>query len=57
LPPNKIMELGGVDPNSHYLIRINDHEEESFRGKADTPIHIRQNDKFITLMMAPTPVS
>ena len=57
LPPSKIMELGGVDPKDHYLIRLNGYEEESFRGKADTLIHIDQNDKFITLLMAPTPVS
>ncbi len=57
LTPNKIMELGGVDPKDHYLIRLNGSEQESFRGKADTPIRIHQNDKFITLLMAPTPVS
>lgn len=58
LPPTKIMDLGGVDPKSHYLVRLGDgHKEESFRGKAENPIHINQNDKFITLLMAPTPVS
>jgi hypothetical protein len=57
LPPVKVMELAGVDPKDHYLIRLNGHKEESFRGKADTPFHIHQNDKFITLLMAPTPVS
>ena len=56
LPPVKIMEMSGVDSKNHYLIRICG-DEESFRDAPDAPIRIHQNDKFITLMMAPTPVS
>jgi hypothetical protein len=56
LSPKKIMELSGVDPHDHYLKRIGENET-SFRDIADTPINVCQNERFITLRMAPTPVS
>jgi hypothetical protein len=54
--PVRLMESSGVDPATHYLKRISE-PEQSFRDCPDTPLEIRQNDRFITLMMAPTPVS
>jgi hypothetical protein len=57
LTPNKIMELAGVDPKNHYLVRLCESGEESFRDKAETSIHVNQHDKFITLLMGATPVS
>ena len=56
LTPVQLMKLSGVDPASHYLKRVSE-PEESFRDCPDRPIEIHQNERFITLMMAPTPVS
>lgn len=57
LSPEEVMKRAGVNPADHYLVRVTGGQQESFRGKASTPFHVRQNDKFITLWMAPTPVS
>ena len=57
LTPDKVIELAGVDPSNHYLVRVTGSKQESFRDKSGVPFHIAQNDKFITLMMAPCPVS
>ncbi len=57
LTPVQIMRLAGVDPAIHYLVRISEHHQESYKDKPDTPIPVTQNEKFITLAMGPTPVS
>ena len=54
--PAELMRRSGVDPANHYLKRVSE-PEESFRECPDAPIELRQNDRFITLMMAPCPVS
>lgn len=57
LPPVEIMRLAGVDPQNHYLVRIEGHHQHSYKDDPSTPIYIPQNAKFITLMIGPTPVS
>jgi hypothetical protein len=57
LTPAQIMGLAGVDPTNHYLVLIEGHHQESYKDKADIPIHVHEKEKFITLAMGPTPVS
>ena len=57
LTPVEIMRLGGVDPENHYLVRVEGHHQHSYKDDPNTPTHIPQNAKFITLMIGPTPVS
>lgn len=57
LTPVEIMKLAGVDPAAHYLVEIHGHHQESYKDKAETPIHMHQNQKFITLATGGTPVS
>jgi hypothetical protein len=59
LTPRQIMKRVDVDPERHYLksLKMDGHPEESYRDRADEPIRLRQNQEFMTVAMAPTPVS
>lgn len=57
LSPNQIMRLAGVDPANHYLVEVKGRHQESYEGRADEPIHMHQQQKFITVATGPTPVS
>ncbi len=57
LTPVKIMENAGIDPNLNYLIKIDGHNQESFRNDPGKVIHMHNGMKFITNFMGPKPVS
>jgi len=57
LTPRQIMEMASIDPQTHYLVQIEGRHRESYQGKEDTPVHIRDDAKFITVSTGPTPVS
>ncbi|MHB8459725.1 MAG: hypothetical protein ACYDAK_02915 [Candidatus Limnocylindrales bacterium] len=57
LTPRQIMEMASIDPQAHYLVQIEGRHRESYQGKEDTLVHIRDDAKFITVSTGPTPVS
>ncbi len=57
LTPRQILENAGIDANSHYLVQIQGHHRISYEEKPDTPIHLHQQERFISVSTGPTPVS
>lgn len=57
LTPLQILTDAGIDPVSYYLVRISGHHRESYKDKPDEPIHLHEHEKFVSVYMAPTPVS
>jgi hypothetical protein len=57
LTPVQIMELAGVDPATHYLKEIRGQQQISYRDTPNDPIHVHNNQRFITNSLEPTPVS
>jgi hypothetical protein len=57
LTPVQIMQLAGIDPSTHYLKEIRGQQQISFKDAPNDPIHVHNNQRFITNSMEPTPVS
>lgn len=57
LTPVQIMQLAGVDPGSHYLKEIRGQQQISYKDTPNEPIHVHNNQRFITNSLEPTPVS
>ena len=57
LTPRRIMEMASIDPQTHYLVQIEGRHRESYQGKDDILVHIRDDARFITVSTGPTPVS
>jgi hypothetical protein len=57
LTPVQIMELAGVDSATHYLKEIRGQQQISFKDTPNEPIHVHNNQRFITNSLEPTPVS
>lgn len=53
----EIMQLASVDPETHYLKEIRGQRQISYKDRPNEPIRIRQNQRFITNSLEPTPVS
>ena len=56
LTPNQILQNAGIDPATNYLVEIIGREKKSFQGD-NSPIHMHENMKFISVSTSPTPVS
>ena len=57
LTPVQIMQLAGVDPATHYLKEIRGQQQISYKDMPNEPIHVHNNQRFITNSLEPTPVS
>jgi hypothetical protein len=57
LTPNQILQLAGVEPATHYLVRVQGRHQESFQGHGDQPIHVHEHEVFLSVSTGPTPVS
>jgi hypothetical protein len=57
LTPAQIMQLAGVEPQTHYLKEIRGQRQISYKDTPNEPIRIRKNQRFITNSLEPTPVS
>jgi len=51
------MELAHVDPSTHYLKEIPGRPADLLQGHPNDPIHVHNNQRFITKSMEPAPVS
>ena len=58
LTPNEIIrEFGKKDPATHYLVEIKGDHKESYKGKGDVEIKMRDGMNFQIVSTGPTPVS
>lgn len=59
LTAGEILSKAGKDPANFYLVLFkgNSQQEESFEGRPDAIIHMHQHMIFISISLAPTPVS
>lgn len=60
LTARQILEKGGVDPASHYLVQIqgaHDKEKKSYKDIPDEIVKLHPNMKFISVSTGPTTVS
>lgn len=55
LTPRQI--LGDLDPTTHYLVELVGHERKSYQNQPDATIHMHPKMTFISVSVAPTPVS
>lgn len=54
---NAILHLGGLDPDSNYLIQIKDGERIKYQGKGEQPIFLYQGAEFLGHYTGPKGVS
>lgn len=57
LTPVEIMALAGVDPATHYLVKVEGRHQVSYEATPDEPIKVHNNEVFVTVSTGPTPVS
>lgn len=57
LSPNAILRLAGVDPGSHYLVKIEGGHQTSYQDRGDEPIPVHEREVFVSVSTEPTPVS
>ena len=57
LTPAQILSNAQIDAASHYLVQLQGNHRKSYEGKPDEAIHMHENMKFISVSVAPTPVS
>jgi len=50
----EIMKAAGIDPATHYLVRLPD--RKSYKDDPDEGIHLHEDEKFIVISTQPTPV-
>jgi hypothetical protein len=55
--PNEILTLVGLDPTTHYLVRIEGRHQHSFEGRGDEQIRVHPGERFVSVSTGPTPVS
>lgn len=52
-----IRRFAEKDPATHYLILLRRKKKESFQGRGDETIRIKEGDQFMTICVGPTPVA
>ncbi|MGW2911287.1 hypothetical protein ACWC9X_12655 [Streptomyces asoensis] len=55
--PNAILRLAGIDPATHYLVRVNGRHRESFKDQGDKDITVHERETFVSVFTGPTPTS
>ncbi|WP_329245508.1 hypothetical protein OIE43_21045 [Streptomyces pseudovenezuelae] len=55
--PNEILRLAGIDPATHYLVRINGRHQEPFNGEGDKEIAVHERETFVSVSTGPTQTS
>jgi hypothetical protein len=56
--PNMIIkDFAGLDPATHYLVKISRDGQKSYKDDGDKPIRIHEDERFQVISTGPTPVS
>jgi len=57
LTASQILTAAGKEPSAYYLILLEGNAQKSFQGHPDEVIHMHPKMRFISMSLAPTPVS
>lgn len=57
LTPVQIMDLAGVDPSNHYLVRVEGRHQDSYQDRPNEELTVHDGETFVTVSTGPTPVS
>ena len=57
LTPRQILTSAGLNPAERYLVRIEGKHQESYKDRMDEPIHLHENEKFVTVFTGPVQVA
>jgi hypothetical protein len=57
LTPRQILIAAGLNPNERYLVEIKGKHQESYKDAMDTPIHMHEGQKFVSVYTGPTQVA
>jgi pyruvate/2-oxoglutarate dehydrogenase complex dihydrolipoamide dehydrogenase (E3) component len=57
LTPRQIIIAAGLNPAERYLVEIKGKHQESYKDAMDTPIHMHEGQKFVTVFTGPTQVA
>ena len=57
LTPTQILQKAGIDPSLHYLVEIVGNTQKPYQGQPDTPIHMHERMKFVSIATGATTVS
>jgi pyruvate/2-oxoglutarate dehydrogenase complex dihydrolipoamide dehydrogenase (E3) component len=57
LTPRQIIIAAGLNPTERYLVEIKGKHQDSYKDKMDTPIHMHEGQKFVTVFTGPTEVA
>jgi hypothetical protein len=57
LTPWQIMKNAGINPDENYLVEIKGNKRDSYKDRPQEPIHMHENQRFITVFTGTVPVS
>lgn len=57
LTPRQIMTNAGINADENYLVEIEGRARKSFKDEPKKPIHIHEQQKFVTVFTGTVPVS
>ncbi len=57
LTASQILKVAGKEPSSYYLILLEGNAQKYYQGRPDEIIHMHPKMRFISMSLAPTPVS
>ena len=55
--PNAVLRAAGIDPTTHYLVRLDGRHQTSYKDQGDVEINVHEGEKFVSVFSGPTPVS
>lgn len=55
--PNRVLRAAGIDPVTHYLVKIDGRHQTSYKDQGDVEIKVHEHEKFVSVFSGPTPVS
>lgn len=57
LTARQVLELAGIDPETHYLVKIQGRHQIPYKEDPNAEIHLHEGIEFISVSTGPTPVS
>jgi hypothetical protein len=55
--PDAVLRLAGLDPATHYLVRVKGRHQESFEGLGGEEITVHEQEVFVSVSTGPTPTA
>jgi hypothetical protein len=55
--PDAMLNILGLAAATHYVVRLNGRERESFQGRGEEEITVHDKERFVSVSTEPTPTS